>query len=532
MEVKNFKSKFFVFILGLLFALIIFECSLRILGFVDNYQRSSEMGSAPSSYRVMCLGNSYTIGNGAPPGKSYPAQLNEILNKRNGDSYRVSNRGRSNVNTSYIAENLLSWLEEDKPDQVFIMVGEPNAWNKYNYWKFLDKTNNKKTVMDSLHSFLMKFKTMKMIELFIGRDDSLIVDSDAYSSTFKNISLNENDRKYLGYVWIGNLYMSSSFSVDGLNLQQAREAVRAMEYVYDSDKNVIAAMILSEIYLIKYNNEERFVFYFDKALEGMQVFNYGLWNMLKRRATLFKSDGVKANVSRFEQRLKSLHKTTSLENLDKWASYGDFHFDNKDKEIILLNDIELANPGDSKIFQKMYVLEANPDLLMQVLERSLILNPMSQNAFALAYGYEIVERYPNLKPRFNTLLEVLSKRIGNNNLKSLVFNKSLEEQWIVSDLEEMIKTLKEFGVKKIVVQTYPPLRSGNERFADGVLRRWWEKTQRNDVEFMDVGNMLKDKFSKAYGGEKYYSTDFGSADDHQNADGYREISKLMDKYVP
>lgn len=44
---------------------------------------------------------------------------------------------------------------------------------------------------------------------------------------------------------------------------------------------------------------------------------------------------------------------------------------------------------------------------------------------------------------------------------------------------------------------------------------------------MDVGASLKDLFNIQKGGNKYYTKEFGPMDDHQNAEGYREIAKLM-----
>ena len=48
---------------------------------------------------------------------------------------------------------------------------------------------------------------------------------------------------------------------------------------------------------------------------------------------------------------------------------------------------------------------------------------------------------------------------------------------------------------------------------------------------MDVNTNLKELFNIHKGGDKYYTTIYGPMDDHQNAEGYKEIAQLMFPYV-
>ncbi len=92
----------------------------------------------PSAYqapvRVACIGDSITAGSGAARGKSYPAQLQELL----GDSWKVGNFGVSG-RTLLKKGDYPYWSEKAyqdalgfKPDIVIIMLGtndtKPQNW--------------------------------------------------------------------------------------------------------------------------------------------------------------------------------------------------------------------------------------------------------------------------------------------------------------------------------------------------------------------------------------------------------------------
>ena len=80
---------------------------------------------APARQRVLCVGDSYTYGIGAPQGESYPDHLRRLL----GDGWAVVNEGWPGANSSMMAERLPAWLSEARPDVVIVMAGMNNQHN-------------------------------------------------------------------------------------------------------------------------------------------------------------------------------------------------------------------------------------------------------------------------------------------------------------------------------------------------------------------------------------------------------------------
>ena len=70
-------------IFGIIIALILSELLLRISGFIYQgilFSKDAKNGETEETYTILCLGDSFTFGYGAPHGKSYPEQLEQLLN--------------------------------------------------------------------------------------------------------------------------------------------------------------------------------------------------------------------------------------------------------------------------------------------------------------------------------------------------------------------------------------------------------------------------------------------------------------------
>lgn len=130
-EKNHFGKKKFPFvsgilwtIIGLLTALVLLEAALRMGGMVSRWVH--EHKNRPSAiqkkdYRILCMGESMTA---VGYNKSYPSQLEEILNQRgNGTRFIVINKGESSINSSYILEHLEENLIKYRPDMVAAMMG-------------------------------------------------------------------------------------------------------------------------------------------------------------------------------------------------------------------------------------------------------------------------------------------------------------------------------------------------------------------------------------------------------------------------
>ncbi len=134
-------SRALVFLIGLCVVAVVLELGLRVAGFV--YLRSRAFSSTASLTLarepsvILCLGNSYTWGIGAPPLQSYPRQLKGLLDKKSGHGPVVVNGGRCNENTTELLDALEARIKDVHPDLVVLQTGEANYANFMHYNKYL-----------------------------------------------------------------------------------------------------------------------------------------------------------------------------------------------------------------------------------------------------------------------------------------------------------------------------------------------------------------------------------------------------------
>lgn len=143
-KVKKINEKHFllklttVFFSGLLFwgiiTLIVIEISLRIFGsYFSSKQTETEKNTASSSFTVLCVGDSFTYGIGAHRNKSYPAQLEDIIEANQNINVQVINKGICAGNTTQMLQELQPSLNKYKPDVVVMLFGMANSWNYYGF---------------------------------------------------------------------------------------------------------------------------------------------------------------------------------------------------------------------------------------------------------------------------------------------------------------------------------------------------------------------------------------------------------------
>jgi lysophospholipase L1-like esterase len=138
------KSKFTVLFSGIIASLIILEIALRIIGAIHLHAAIKDKIPPTSKdvYVILCLGDSFTFGIGAPRDKCYPQQLEDLLNKEPvRPRVRVVNRGVGSYNTSMIANKLDKFINETNPDLIILLAGGANSWNAYGYSKYLNRNS-------------------------------------------------------------------------------------------------------------------------------------------------------------------------------------------------------------------------------------------------------------------------------------------------------------------------------------------------------------------------------------------------------
>lgn len=118
---------------GMVCTLVVLEGGLRVLGVLGMVHMPRGAGVADASWTLLCVGDSYTYGAGAPPAASYPAQLEKLLRARSTGDVTVINAGLPAANTAQLLQNLPGLLARHKPRAVLVLAGGANGWNFWGY---------------------------------------------------------------------------------------------------------------------------------------------------------------------------------------------------------------------------------------------------------------------------------------------------------------------------------------------------------------------------------------------------------------
>ena len=154
-------------ILGILASLFVLEMSLRIVGAVYSHraQDARVVKRERGTIAILCFGDSFTQGFGAPPGRGYPGQLAELLEKKYPGKQvtAVINKGRAAHNSTMVLQRFAEEINEINPDIIVILVGGANRWNAYGYGDYL----NRNGWMNRLNNWLYEVKTFKLARLLL-----------------------------------------------------------------------------------------------------------------------------------------------------------------------------------------------------------------------------------------------------------------------------------------------------------------------------------------------------------------------------
>jgi len=102
------------------------ETGIRLLGTAYSLYRLGAAGRGER--RILCVGDSFTFGNGAPRGESYPEQLERQLREGGANpGLRVINRGVPGMNSSQLAREIGPWLDRWRPAILLVLIGDNNA---------------------------------------------------------------------------------------------------------------------------------------------------------------------------------------------------------------------------------------------------------------------------------------------------------------------------------------------------------------------------------------------------------------------
>lgn len=250
-----------MFFLGLFTVLFLLEISLRVTGFI--YQKKwalSNKVSSPNggnSYIVLCLGNSFTLGVGAPFGKRYPDYLQQLLDdKFNKNIIRVINGGVNCENSAELLDKLEANINRLKPDLIILQTGQPNFSNYYKYRNYLRRQNiNIKNLPFFLNDFFYNSRIFRLL--------LLLQDNIKSKNTAKHWHESYQEETYVEFreqLWLNNRqYFSSK--------EKANEAIAVFKEAIIFDPASPASYdFIGQVYL-QQNNYEEALAWFIKAIK-------------------------------------------------------------------------------------------------------------------------------------------------------------------------------------------------------------------------------------------------------------------------
>jgi len=227
-------------ILGLVFFLGILEVGLRVVGYLYYKNVSSVVGSSDvvsDSLKILCIGDSYTVGGRGLATDAYPNQLRSTLFEEFGNKYNVVNGGICEINSTQALMRLSELSKGYNPDYVVLLVGSANkfnlrGFNKYEQGKKNIFANLKvyrmfKILKTNLKGEFLKWKTRqhdssddKVISVSRSRpEEDLIVKASASDESLENKATEKEykkaieDNTYNGYTYakLASLYRGQDY---------------------------------------------------------------------------------------------------------------------------------------------------------------------------------------------------------------------------------------------------------------------------------------------------------------------------------
>ena len=133
---KGLNGRILACLIGLATSLLLLEAAIRCVAAVRAFTRDwpESWEFSPDQPTILCLGDSFTEGFGAPMDQGYPAQLQRMFSQRQPRlRVKVLNQGFGGYNTYQIRERLDYCLRREVQTAVVLLAGGNNSFNAAGY---------------------------------------------------------------------------------------------------------------------------------------------------------------------------------------------------------------------------------------------------------------------------------------------------------------------------------------------------------------------------------------------------------------
>lgn len=510
------NRKLIAFVLGLCFVVISLEFGLRL--FSSQHPNQTELTKSlkeTPEFILVTLGNSHTFGVGtqSPSEESYPAQLENLLNKTSRRQVIVRNLAGPNLNTTDIYQALKFYLAQELPDFVTIRVGEPNLWNAAGYQLYLKSQQQTQSSVYSLISQLRIFRLIEHVtfQLQLSKNETrqLIIDAETILGMRR-----VNSKKHL----------EASIPAFRENHKKTLEAYLDLHPDDLRALNVLASMAYETEsyeeglnYHLKLFEQSQGMYFF--ALHELDMVELKIRN--KRRDLVPLLDKV----------LKTAYQ--KIRTRDDYAKMQDFVFKperlNKDNAHLFIQRSKYFldfSPGDAhflNIHLKALKLLKKYDEAFDAAIRGALNNPALVLTLLDTYQ-QALKNNPEVKKKFVKFSAEFEQKYG------MPFDYADHEEkyleWVFHDIKEITALLREKQIPFVLLNYPPPIRFPSRKI-DRELRRF---AAENDYPFIDSAANLKKRFDKMPYPKDLYLFQDGS-DDHLNEAGYRFLAEELAQYL-
>lgn len=495
-------------VFGLLIFVLTLEISLRILGSLHKRHAArkgkiisysgSRGGAQKDYYAILCYGDSFTVGIGAPKRMGYPSQLERILNSRvKNKTFTVITRAVAGRNTSQMLNVLQSEIVslKIKPDLVVLLAGDCNRVNRWEYWTY----KNRKTLFSLLYNLLYRIRIYKLIIFLwndirdrtkvseIGRSQVFLEKADAakkIKQLKEKLNTDSNNSKY--YRDIGMCYYEQRDCEKAVNWY-----TRAIE-VNPQDIDNYIGLGLAYLWLGKYSEAIKWLKESIKAQpkDGRSyacisaVYSY---SARREEAMNWLEEGVKVDPMGVYNTYIIPLLVTPIALIEEGIA--------EDEKVLRrrLNEVKKklknAEESERKVTHHSNLIDKIKNYLLNF-EKT---HPTSVSARCIG-GIRLIIK----KSRF--IKEIIIRYEKNSAEQSI-------EDWVKSDLIKIVKTFQAQGIK-VILQNYP-----NQQ-----LKSMEEAAKECSIPLVDNYRIFKELRQKGERTSDYFQ--FSDGRGHCNSKGY------------